>query len=368
MIFGLASSKLTRVPRLAAAFGRCHGSIMNKYSARRFISTFHIDNTPRGKLQPYMGAIKLISLVSGSVVASIMGLYVAMNYYLDSTYPVSALIERKETRKLLRGAAMREHLVPNPQIAYVFLLRALEQIYADKQLSEDSAEVQEIVVRLASAASKMGEREPAERMLEDCWAKIADNQGELKNEEYEGVWQRQQICRIAQVLGPLVTEKGDFDRALQIYGVALQASRQLDNSQVDIKERDRLRAQTAGFVASLGENFALKGDFESASVLLQGLLAEIRDRNQLVTKESSKKIDQWTCLDAVVMLDLAQVFGQQGKNEESEAWTNSALAATTRHEGVRACDNCYTHSIYHLGTLAEKTGKVDDALIMYRKA
>ncbi|KAJ2238138.1 hypothetical protein IWW45_000325 [Coemansia sp. RSA 485] len=378
-MFGFGS-KFARVSRLAATATAINGrpSLIRQASVlppqkqqpltifRRPISTFHMDNTPRGKLQPYLGAIKLISLVSGSVVISILGLYAATNYYLDSNYPVPPTITRKETRRLLRGAAMREHLVPNAHIAYVFLLRALEQIYQDKQLGEESAEVQEIVVRLATAASLMGEQEPAMKMLEGCWERVADDQEVKKDSGYPDMWQKEQIGRIAKVLGPLATDKGEFDRAVQVYGVALQAARFLD-TRIDVEQRDRLRAQTAGFVASLGETFALKGDYESARVLLLGLLAEIRQRNQDVGAEANR-VDQWTCLDAVVMLNLAQVFAQLRSMDESSEWATSALAATAKNQGVRACDNCYTHTVYHMGTIAEAKGKNGDALVMYRKA
>ncbi|KAJ1804050.1 hypothetical protein LPJ75_005699, partial [Coemansia sp. RSA 2598] len=237
------------------------------------------------------------------------------------------------------------------------------QIYADGVLGEESAEVQEIVVRLATAASLMGEREPAERMLEDSWRRVVGG-----GDGYEEEWQRRQVCRIARVLGPLVTDKGDYERGLEVYGEALQASRWLDDRVEDVGERDRLRAETAGFVASLGETFALKGDYESARLVLQGLLAEIRERNREAGEAGATKVDQWTCLDAIVMLDLAQVVGQQGKHEESGAWANSALAVAAKHGGVRACDNCYTHSVHHLGTLAENSARLDDALTMYRRA
>ncbi|KAJ2909857.1 hypothetical protein GGI21_001461, partial [Coemansia aciculifera] len=98
---------------------------------RRGISTFHIDNSFRGKLQPYLGALTLVSTVAGLVVVGIGGLYVLVNQHLDSKYPTPPAVTNKTTRRLLRGAALREHIAPNAQIAYVFLLQALTQLYKD---------------------------------------------------------------------------------------------------------------------------------------------------------------------------------------------------------------------------------------------
>ncbi|KAJ1720549.1 hypothetical protein LPJ53_004828 [Coemansia erecta] len=316
--------------------------------SRRRISSFHIDNSARGKMQPYIGAIKAVSLVAGLVTVSIGGLYLATNHHLDTTYPVPSTIRRKETRRLLRGAALREHIAPNPQVAYMFLLRALEQIYADGELAEDTPEVQAIIVRLATAASLMGERKPAQAMLEGAWPH-AVRSGDTER-----------ICTVAEVLGPLLREDGSFDRALEVYGEALRAGRQMDEaSSGDAQKQDAVRARVAGLVASLGETFALKGEKDNARVVLEGLLEEIRERGE------GKQVDQWTCLDAVVMLDLAQVAENA---RDARAWANSAVERAQRNAGVKACDNCHVHGVFQLGQLLAADGDTEGALRMYKSA
>ncbi|KAJ2721611.1 hypothetical protein GGI07_003848 [Coemansia sp. Benny D115] len=342
----------------------------NVPGSTRRISSFHMDDSPRGKLEPYMGAIKLVSAVAGLVVVSIGGLYLAVNHYLDANWPAPKEVTRRETRRLLRGAALREHLAPNPQVAYLFLLRALEQIYADGVLAEGSEAVQELVVRLARAADQMGESGPALNMLWESWRRCTEE----KDNGYEDVWRRKQVCRVAEVLGPMVMRSGDAQAAIEVYGRALREAKGLDDGMPDsdVQGLDDLRVVEAGFVASLGEAFALSGDLDSARVLLQGLLGEIRERNErrLAEKPANARlpVDKWTCLDAIVMLDLAQVALRQEGPEQSSRWALSGLEATQAQKGVRACDNCQSHLVCHLALLAERSGDLDNARRLYATA
>ncbi|KAI8318385.1 hypothetical protein GQ54DRAFT_318944 [Martensiomyces pterosporus] len=339
-----------------------------------------MDNSVRGKMQPYMSAIKLISAMAGLVVVGVGGFYLALNHYLDTNWPAAPEITRKETRKLLRGAAMREHVAPNPQIAYMFLLHALQQIYADGELDEESPVVQEIIVRLARAAAKMGEKAPAEQMLSDAWAKVVDGQGVpvagpvvIKSKDQGGVikykeeWRDEQIGRIAEVLGPLQIERSDHQAGLRTYGAALQAVKRVENRTAEnaVAEVDQLHLKQANIVTSLGETFALTGDCKTAKTLLESVLVDIRKRNE---SRERRGVDEWTCLDAIVMLDLAQVSERMGEVDDSAAWANSGLAVTREGKGIRACDNCQSHLVYHFGMLAEKKGDLKAALEFYGKA
>ncbi|KAI7821300.1 hypothetical protein BX661DRAFT_173411 [Kickxella alabastrina] len=357
---------------------------------RRPISTFHMDPTPRGKLQPYLGTLKLISTVSGLVVLGIGALYLALNHHLSAEYPISSEITDRQTRKLLRGAALREHIAPSPHVAYLFLLRALELIYAEGRLSEDHPAVQEIVVRLARAAALMGERDPAEKMLWALWEKCQAQEasGGCGKEGEEAVWWREQTVRVAEVLGPLVVAR-DARKAVDLYGRALRAAKELAELEgldeldepgdlgthaAELQRRDNLHVRQASLVASLGEAFALSGDTQSAQLLLKGLLSEIRTRNDTaaaaaaLTGKVKKKADKWTCLDAVVMLDLAQVALGLGELAEARSWASDSLRVARKDEGVRACDNCQAHLIHLLGQIAMKNGDEQDALTMYRLA
>ncbi|KAJ2836176.1 hypothetical protein FBU31_001441 [Coemansia sp. 'formosensis'] len=312
---------------------------------RRGISTFHIDNTARGKLQPYMGALTLVSTVAGLVVVGIGGLYFLVNRHLDAKYPSPAEVTNKETRRLLRGAALREHIAPNASIAYMFLLRALTQLHKDG-FAEHSMAVQETVLRLATAADKMGERQAAEQMLQRLWDSAAEHK-----------WDSM-VGRAARVLGPLLTARGAYDEAVDVYGTAVQALRRQEEEGGDV---DALHLDTANVVTSLAEVFALKGDCASAEALLSGVLVDIRAR-------PADGVDAWTCLDAVVMLDLAQVCHKSERPGESAAWANSALKATRGHRGVWACDNCEAHTLLHLGRLAEAANDKDSAHVFYSRA
>ncbi|KAJ2579683.1 RasGAP protein, partial [Coemansia sp. RSA 1836] len=314
---------------------------------RRGISTFHIDNTARGKLQPYLGAITLVSTVAGLVVVGIGGLYVLVNRHLDSKYPTPAEVTNRTTRRLLRGAALREHIAPNPQIAYMFLLRALTQLYKDG-FAEQAPVVQETIVRLATAADKMGERQAAEQMLRGVWENTAG----------DDVWRDGMVARVARVLGPLLTARGAYEESVDVYGAAVQALGRLEAGGGDL---DALHLDKANLITSLAEVFALAGDCDSAEALLSSVLVDIRARPQLA-------VDSWTCLDAVVMLDLAQVCDKTERHGESAAWANSALKVTRGHPGVWACDNCESHTLLHLGRLAEKAEDKDSAHVFYSRA
>ncbi|PIA12543.1 hypothetical protein COEREDRAFT_100045 [Coemansia reversa NRRL 1564] len=361
-----------RVPAVERSVGR-HGFVRQ----RRRISTFHMDNTPRGKLEPYMNAIKIVSSVAGLVILGVGGFYMALNNYLDRNWPVPAEVTRKETRKLLRGATMREHVAPDPRIAYVFLLRALEQIYKDGELGEDSETVQEIVVRLANAAARIGERRPAENMLDTAWNRVVDDKGRLvrnpvtQPRRMSDEWRYMQVCRVAEVLGPLQMESGKHEAAIRTYGTALRAAKYaLDqqNSSVDEDKREDLLLKHANYVTSLGEAFALSGDVESAKALLMGVLKELKERQAEQTEETHNVADMWTCLDAVVMLDLAQVAQQSDQLEESKKWANSGVAVTRKWPGVSSCDNCQSHLLAHLAHLAELDSDHGTALNIYSSA
>ncbi|KAJ2316786.1 hypothetical protein IWW52_003457 [Coemansia sp. RSA 2704] len=313
---------------------------------------FH-NNTPRGKLQPYMRTIKLVSAVSALVFFSVGGFCVYLNDYLDRTYPAHPAITNKATRKLLRGAALREHIAPDPRIAYMFLLRALEDIYADGELSEDSEAVQEIIARMADAAAQAGERGPAEQMLEDSWSKVEQK----KTGESEG-WRMQQICRLADVLGPLQTSQGKHSAAISTYGAALRASKAA-HELADNSQHEEFLLKQANYVTSLGEAFALSGDYDSAHTLLSSVLVDLNERQQ------SGKVDKWTCLDVVVMLDLAQVEHKRGDIKQSRQWAEAGLSVTGKWSRVGACDNCQAHLLAHLAKLSESQGDIKGALQYY---
>ncbi|KAI9500888.1 hypothetical protein GGI25_006397 [Coemansia spiralis] len=339
-----------------------------------------MDDSFRGKLQPYMGALMLISTIAGLVVVGVGGFYLVLNRYIDNNWPVDPRIKRAETRKLLRGAAMREHIAPDPKVAYVFLLHALEQIYKDGELADGSEPVQELVVRLAHAAYAMGEQEPARKMLEDAWAKVVDDKGNINTvkqqdgQSYSDKWALEQVCRVADVLGPALLTHKDHENAINLYGTALRAAK-IVNDNLDTKEhktddavaaqKDDLLLKQVNYATSLGEAFALKGDFKTSKMLLGGVLQELKEKT---ANRDAKLVDKWTCLDAIVMLDLAQISQQIGDTDNSKAWTIAGLQTTNQREGVRACDNCQSHLLYHLGMLMEGSGDEKKALGIYKKA
>ncbi|KAJ2076467.1 hypothetical protein H4R24_005682 [Coemansia sp. RSA 988] len=344
---------------------------------QRAISTFHMDNTPRGKLEPYMSAIKIVSSIAGLVLVGVGGFYLGLNRYIDHNWPVPVEVTRKETRKLLRGAAMREHIAPDPRVAYMFLLRALEQIYNDGELAEDSETVQEIVVRLANAAARIGERGSAENMLNIAWSRVVDDKGRLvanpvaKPRRMSDEWRYMQVCRVAEVLGPLQMDGGKYNAAIHTYGTALRVAKYaLDqhSSSVDGDERDDLLLKNANYITSLGEAFALSGDIKSAKALLMGVLKELRDRQAELTDDAHPAADMWTCLDAVVMLDLAQIAQRSKQLDESKQWANSGLAVVRKWPGVASCDNCQSHLLAHLARLAELDADHGSALSIYSTA
>ncbi|KAJ2387337.1 RasGAP protein, partial [Coemansia sp. RSA 2559] len=351
---------------------------------RRSISTFHMDNSFRGKLQPYLGTIKVISSLSGMVIIGVGGFYFALSHHIDNKWPADARITNKETRKLLRGAAMREFVAPNPQMAYLFLLRALEQIYKDGELDEGSETVQELEVRLANAAGRLGEREPAEKILFSTWDRVVDDKDRFKvgvskdaaagggDRQYKEEWVLDQVCRIADVLGPLLLGRQAHEQAIRIYGTALRAAKGVsDRLQSSASKEDsrlnELELKQISYATSLGEAFGMKGDLATAKMLLGGVLHEIKERNKLVA-DGSGKVDGWTCLDAVVMLDLAQVAQMADSVDESKAWIASGLQVTEQRSGVWACDNCRSHLLHHLGALSEQTGDKKKAMSIYARA
>ncbi|KAJ1727597.1 hypothetical protein LPJ61_004487 [Coemansia biformis] len=323
---------------------------------RRRISTFHMDDSWRGRLQPYMGTLKLVSAVAGLMLAGVGGFYAVLSRQLDRKWPPPPEVTRAETRRLLRGAALREHIAPDPRVAYMFLLRALEQIHGDGVLDEDAPAVQEIVVRMANAAAQVGEKEPAVRMLEGAWHRVVDADGHIAPDD--SGWTRLQVCRIADVLGPLQL-KTNHSEAIRTYGTALRAAKHVLDSDSsgdagDVREEMLLRH--ANYLTSLGEAFALVGDLDSSQALLSGVLKELRDRQPAGDEPGAKKADRWTCLDAIVMLDLAQVARKRGGLDEARAWASAGVAVTEKWPGTHACEMCHGHLLAQLAAIAEIQG------------
>ncbi|KAJ2556374.1 hypothetical protein EV175_002051 [Coemansia sp. RSA 1933] len=344
-----------------------------------------MDNSTRGKLRPYMGVIRVISSLAGIVVVAVGGFYFALNHYIDENWPTDAQVTNKEIRKLLRGAAMREHVAPDPQMAYLFLLRALELIYKDGELAEDSELVQELEVRLANAAERLGEHKPAEKILFGAWNRVVDGKDRFKvgvpkdstpgssDRQYLEAWVLDQVCRIADVLGPILLGRQAHDEAIRIYGTALRAAKVVSDQMPDTKDKEskmgELELRQINYATSLGEAFAMKGDLASSKMLLGGVLHEIKEHNNKQAADyRSSKVDGWTCLDAVVMLDLAQVAQKADDAEEASAWVASGLQATQERSGVWACDNCQSHLLYQLGMLSERAGDKRKAMRVYSKA
>ncbi|KAJ2705754.1 hypothetical protein H4R19_005085 [Coemansia spiralis] len=281
------------------------------------------------------------------------GFYLGLNQHMDRKWPPPPEVTRGETRRLLRGAAMREHIAPDPRIAYLFLLRALEQIHADGVLAEDSPAVQELVVRMANAAAQAGELEPAARILEDAWRRVVDGDGQIAADD--SGWTRLQVCRIADALGPMQL-KTNHSEAIRTYGTALRAAKYaLDATSADADNaRDELLLRHANYLTSLGEAFALAGDLDSSQALLAGVLKELRERQD--KQPETKRADQWTCLDAVVMLDLAQVARKRGEPAEAQSWAAAGLAVTEKWPGTHACEVCHGHLLAQLAAIAEARG------------
>ncbi|KAJ2517652.1 hypothetical protein GGI11_003097 [Coemansia sp. RSA 2049] len=384
-----------RLPSAAAAAAAAAG-IPKQHRA---ISTFQMDNTVRGRLRPYVGMLKLVSAVSGLLVLGVGGFYVALNQHLDTNWPPDPRITSRETRRLLRGAAMREHVAPDPQMAYVFLLHALQQVYRDGVLSEHDEPVQELQVRLARAASLLGERKPAMGILLRAWRRVVDDLDRFRvglqedpdadgaATQYGEDWVLAQVCRVAEVLGPMLLLDKDHALATRVYGTALRAAKTMGDRRTRGPERqsngtvegsdpdpapdpdgDRLRLRQINYATSLGEAFAIKGDLASANLILRGVLHEISERSKHRTAAGSG-VDGWTCLDAVVMLDLAQVAQQAGELDEARAWADSGLLAVAKQTPRPwACDNCQGHLMHQLGAIAESRGDRKAAAGVYSKA
>ncbi|KAJ2847776.1 hypothetical protein IWW36_003679, partial [Coemansia brasiliensis] len=296
-------------------FSKLTTRIFQSSRQHRKISTFHVDSSVRGRLQPYLGTIRIASAASTLFLLSIGGLYLYTNHHLDTKYPEHPDIKDKEIRKLLRGAALREHIAPDPRIAYMFLQRALELIYKQGDLSEDSEAVQEVIARLADAAAKFGEQKTS--MLYKAWSKVVNKDGEIQGIGNSDQWRMQQVCRLADTLGPLQVETGDYQGAITTYGTALRAMKNLNLEEPMLKQ--------ANYIISLGEAFALSGDLQSSYTLLSSVLVDLNKRPQ------TKQVDRWTCLDSIVMLDIAQVEQQRGNLQQSQKWAESGLEVTSQH-------------------------------------
>ncbi|KAJ2740366.1 hypothetical protein H4S06_006130, partial [Coemansia sp. BCRC 34490] len=129
-----------------------------------------------------------------------------------------------------------------------------------------------------------------------------------------------------------------------------------------------LRLRQINYATSLGEAFAIKGDLASANLILRGVLHEISERNKHEAAAGGG-VDGWTCLDAVVMLDLAQVAQQAGELDEARAWADSGLLAVAKQTPRPwACDNCQGHLMHQLGAIAESRGDRKGAASVYVKA
>ncbi|KAJ1949005.1 hypothetical protein FBU59_001340 [Linderina macrospora] len=231
-----------------------------------------------------MSGIKIISGLATLVILGSASFYIYINHHLETTYPVSPLITEPSTRKLLRGAALREHVAPDPSIAYLFLLKALEEIHATGELAEESPEVQELVqedgdlmrlrqINLVTSLGEVfalkGDTETAKALFGSALADVKKHGGDggwlcldavlmynlaqvaerVREVEESGAWANSALAvvrehgdvracvncetHVVRLMGRLAEKRGELEEALGLYQKSLELARQSGTGNIE---------------------------------------------------------------------------------------------------------------------------------------
>ncbi|ORX79616.1 TPR-like protein [Basidiobolus meristosporus CBS 931.73] len=326
------------------------------WATRRSLISVRQTAHPTPRLSPFvkkwfvylpLDTLKVIILGGTSIFLTGYVVWKGTHIYIEHyAHPTSPNLN-ETARKLLRGAYVREEVAPDPYIAVTYLNTALKIASEDQNLPDNSPEVTNILVRLGRALHKAFLWDEAIETYERAW-KAADSP---ETQELR--------IRLSRYLGDIHMRLGNYQEAEKYLVLGIQMSKELREKNSKLSNTPQVPGpQELGIMVAMANMYALQQNYEYALPLYVGVLRKIKEYKEAQKLDTSMPIkgskeEDVTCLDAIVMGHLAEVFYGMKKNEEAISWAKNALKLAKKGVSVKECEECASVVSHNLGLIYE---------------
>ncbi|KAI9594141.1 hypothetical protein BDF19DRAFT_466649 [Syncephalis fuscata] len=324
-----------------------------------------------------------------------MGLHAFAEYYAtpDKRLP-------SEVRSLLRGAYVRDTLLPEPAAVAKYLEKALVM------MEMSSAEIPRSVIIathywLAYTFERLGRLAEAA----DMYRHVLKAWSTTERKQPASMIEVSRMVAVSRRLGETLTRLGQFDEAGRVLWAAVYIAKPLDTDYLNIKsmmpekhyddnsnnhqqqQEQHSRTDSTYYhspeavrcVVSLANVLALQRNFDDALTLYAGALhaAQSGIQQEQATGQKAKVYwshtavpasNTWTCLDAQVMGHLAEIYAVQNDIARAGEWSRKGLELSKAVTGEPACDSCTGMILANLALLKEATGHDKEAQQLFSRA
>ncbi|KAJ1916002.1 hypothetical protein H4219_004024 [Mycoemilia scoparia] len=374
---------------------------------RQHYSSFSMDPSFKGRAQPYIAAIKALSVVSLFGFLGVGFYYYGTHLYIEKfVLPTPDMLEY-DTRRILRAATYREQLAENPRSAYTFLQMALDQIIENGQLGPTSLVVQDINYRMAYAAFKQGEIDKAKELTEICLRALkqpADYDSKVDDKMRLEIFKQQQSIQVNLLAYELGMTGGVYNNGQESIAEVLPAIEKLEDmvslwSKLDgngirdpmpyipVWSKDKLLLEKTRAMIIFSRETLKSGNIADSDALLT-LAWKVSQQNQPQNAEKSwlKNIfdtatyieKEKRCNDALILAELsvtkllqksadtALKLAEKGYEISTERVSESA-DVNTDYRGEAQCLACTPLLLFTMGNIFELEPRGEQKALLYYK-
>ncbi|RKP28153.1 hypothetical protein SYNPS1DRAFT_26267 [Syncephalis pseudoplumigaleata] len=337
------------------------------------------------------------TIAAGGV--AFMGLHAFAEYYAapDKRLP-------SEVRSLLRGAYVRDTLLPEPAAVAKYLEKALVLMEVSTAEIPRSAIVAthywlaytlERLGRLAEAADLYRTVLKAWSTPERTSAVAAAATASASPSPVATLTEVSRMVAVSRRLGETLTRLGNLDEAGRVLWAAVHAANPPHVDYLHLKSMfaapsiDAIAGQPPAeshhspeavrCVVSLANVLALQRQFDDALTLYAGALRAAQAGIQR-ERETGRKAtlywshtavpasNTWTCLDAQVMGHLAEIYAIREDSARASEWSQRGLTLSKSETGEPACDACTGMILANMALLKEADGHTLEAQQLFARA
>lgn len=300
---------------------------------------------PNFTTNPYNEAIgrikdqaKMVAKVTGytvlSVTTAVAFIWQSSHWYIEYVMHATPSELGYQGRNLLHGAYIREHVVPDFDVASFYVREALRIALEEKNLKENSTTVIELRLRLAHDEAHAGNLLEAITEYTRAWKLLMDKKDDSMV-----------LVETAKHIGDLYLRIGDLSHAEEFLAWSLHNLKEKEQSDMLLQSKITLN------LASL---YAMQRNFKLALSLLSQTLKSIPE--------------DAICLKAIVQNQLSEAMYGLGKLDESMGWAQAALESCAKDVKNQDCLECGGVASNNLGKLLEMKGDFEKALEHYNQA
>ncbi|KAI8053365.1 hypothetical protein BDF22DRAFT_684183 [Syncephalis plumigaleata] len=308
------------------------------------------------------------TLAAGGI--GFMGLHAFAEYYAapDKQLP-------SEVRALLRGAYVRDTLLPEPAAKALVLMEVSTAEIPRTAIVATHywlAYTLERLGRLSEAADLYPWSKPTERLAATTSASTSSSSS---------------MVAVSRRLGETLTRLGNLEEAGRVLWAAVYAANPLDIDHSQLKSMlpvtsnhvSHYSPEAVRCVVSLANVLALQRQFDDALTLYAGALRAAQAGIERERKTGQKATlywshtavpasNTWTCLDAQVMGHLAEIYAIQNDLSRADEWSNRGLTLSKAETGQPACDACTGMILGNMALLKEANGNIQEAQQLFSRA